>query len=83
MPNVLGIFFIFIEMSFIMSNPKLVIIGGDAAGMSAASKVRRENTDYEIIVFEKSGFTSYSACGIPYFISGKVGTYEELIVLSP
>jgi len=66
-----------------MSKPKLVIIGGDAAGMSAASKVRRENPDYEIIVFEKSGFTSYSACGIPYFISGKVGTYEELIVRSP
>lgn len=66
-----------------MSKPKLVIIGGDAAGMSAASKVRRENPNYEIIVFEKSGFTSYSACGIPYFISGKVGTYEELIVRSP
>ncbi|RZK11032.1 MAG: CoA-disulfide reductase [Flavobacterium sp.] len=66
-----------------MSKPKLVIIGGDAAGMSAASKVRRENPGYEIIVFEKSGFTSYSACGIPYFISGKVGTYEELIVRSP
>lgn len=66
-----------------MSKPKLVIIGGDAAGMSAASKVRRENPNYEIIVFEKSGFTSYSACGIPYFISGKVETYEELIVRSP
>lgn len=66
-----------------MSKPKLVIIGGDAAGMSAASKVRRENPNYEITVFEKSGFTSYSACGIPYFISGKVGTYEELIVRSP
>ncbi|MDR6968052.1 NADPH-dependent 2,4-dienoyl-CoA reductase/sulfur reductase-like enzyme [Flavobacterium arsenatis] len=66
-----------------MNKPKLVIIGGDAAGMSAASKVRRENSDYEIVVFEKSGFTSYSACGIPYFISGKVGTYEELIVRSP
>ncbi|MFY0481248.1 FAD-dependent oxidoreductase [Flavobacterium sp. PLA-1-15] len=66
-----------------MSKLKLVIIGGDAAGMSAASKVRRENPGYEIVVFEKSGFTSYSACGIPYFISGKVGTYEELIVRSP
>lgn len=70
-------------MSFMMTKPKLVIIGGDAAGMSAASKVRRENSDYEIVVLEKSGFTSYSACGIPYFISGKVGTYEELIIRSP
>lgn len=66
-----------------MKNNKLVVIGGDAAGMSAASKVRREQPDREIIVFEKSAYTSYSACGIPYFISGKVETYEELIVRSP
>ena len=51
--------------------------------MSAASKVRREQPDFEIIVFEKSEFTSYSACGIPYFISGKVENLEELIVRSP
>lgn len=66
-----------------MNKPKLVVIGGDAAGMSAASKVRRENPDQEIIVFEKSAYTSYSACGIPYFISGKVLTSYELIVRSP
>lgn len=66
-----------------MRNKKLVIIGGDAAGMSAASKVRREQPNFEIIVFEKSEFTSYSACGIPYFISGKVETIEELVVRSP
>jgi NADPH-dependent 2,4-dienoyl-CoA reductase/sulfur reductase-like enzyme len=66
-----------------MKNKKIVVIGGDAAGMSAASKIRREQPDFEIIVFEKSEFTSYSACGIPYFISGKVETLEELIVRSP
>ena len=66
-----------------MKNNKLVVIGGDAAGMSAASKVRRENPGHQIIVFEKSAFTSYSACGIPYFISGKVDNIEELIVRSP
>ncbi|MEE1899961.1 FAD-dependent oxidoreductase [Flavobacterium rakeshii] len=66
-----------------MANNKLVVIGGDAAGMSAASKVRREQPDREIIVFEKSDFTSYSACGIPYFISEKVKTYQELIVRDP
>lgn len=66
-----------------MKKTKLVVIGGDAAGMSAASKVRREQPDFEIIVFEKSEFTSYSACGIPYFISGKVENLEELIVRSP
>jgi len=61
----------------------LVIIGGDAAGMTAASKVRREQPEREIIVFEKSGYTSYSACGIPYFISGIVDTYQQLIVRTP
>lgn len=62
---------------------KLVIIGGDAAGMTAASKVRREQPGREIVVFEKSQYTSYSACGIPYYISGIVETYQELIVRSP
>ncbi|RZJ64893.1 MAG: flavoprotein oxidoreductase, partial [Flavobacterium sp.] len=62
---------------------KLVIIGGDAAGMTAASKVRREQPGREIVVFEKSSYTSYSACGIPYYISETVATYRELIVRSP
>src|SRR5690606_35189352 len=62
---------------------KLIVIGGDAAGMSAASKVRREQPDREIVVYEKSNYTSYSACGIPYFISGKVKSYRELIVRTP
>ena len=64
-------------------NNTLVIIGGDAAGMTAASKVRREQPDREIIVFEQTGYTSYSACGIPYFISETVKTYQELIVRTP
>jgi NADPH-dependent 2,4-dienoyl-CoA reductase/sulfur reductase-like enzyme len=64
-------------------NNKLIIIGGDAAGMTAASKVRREQPERQILVFEKSRFTSYSACGIPYYISGVVETYDELIVRSP
>lgn len=51
-----------------MARMKLVVIGGDAAGMSAASKVRREDSERQIVVFERSPHTSYSACGIPYFI---------------
>lgn len=66
-----------------MGKEKLIVIGGDAAGMSAASKIRRENPEKEIIVFEKSKYTSYSACGIPYFIAGKVNSADELIVRSP
>lgn len=66
-----------------MDNDLLVIIGGDAAGMSAASKVRRVHKDKPILVFEKSSYTSYSACGIPYFISGLIESADELIRRSP
>lgn len=65
------------------NNGKVVIIGGDAAGMTAASKIRREQPDRQIIVFEKSQYTSYSACGIPYYISGTVDSADDLIVRSP
>jgi len=66
-----------------MDNNTLVIIGGDAAGMSAAAKVRRVHKDKKILVFEKSAYTSYSACGIPYFISGVIESADELIRRSP
>jgi NADPH-dependent 2,4-dienoyl-CoA reductase/sulfur reductase-like enzyme len=44
-----------------MAKERLVVIGGDAAGMSAASQVRRQKPDWEIIVFERSQHTSYAA----------------------
>jgi len=66
-----------------MENSLLVIIGGDAAGMSAASKVRRKQPERKIIVFEKSHYTSYSACGIPYYISQIIESSDELIRRSP
>ena len=62
---------------------KIVVIGGDAAGMTAASKIRRENEKCEIIVFEKGRYTSYAACGIPYFIAGYVDKKQELIARTP
>lgn len=64
---------------------RLVVIGGDAAGMSAASQARRRRTEdkLQISVFDRGNFTSYSACGIPYFVSGAVGSYERLIARSP
>ncbi|MGW5350809.1 FAD-dependent oxidoreductase [Streptomyces sp. NPDC004031] len=51
---------------------RLVVIGGDAAGMSAASQARRRRdaADLEIVAFERGRHTSYSACGIPYWIAG-------------
>lgn len=44
-----------------MAKERLVVIGGNAAGMTAASRVRRMKPDWEIIAFEQSGFTSYSS----------------------
>lgn len=49
---------------------KVLIIGGVAAGMSAASKIRRERPDAKVIVLERGGETSYGACGLPYYVSG-------------
>ncbi|GAA0447240.1 flavoprotein oxidoreductase [Paractinoplanes deccanensis] len=64
---------------------KLVVIGGDAAGMSAASQARKRigPGDLEIVVFERGRFTSYSACGIPYWIGGAVDDRDALIARSP
>ncbi|MER7170391.1 FAD-dependent oxidoreductase [Streptomyces mesophilus] len=64
---------------------RLVIIGGDAAGMSAASQARRLKgpDELEIVAFERGHFTSYSACGIPYWVGGDVDERDELIARSP
>jgi NADPH-dependent 2,4-dienoyl-CoA reductase/sulfur reductase-like enzyme len=64
---------------------RFVIIGGDAAGMSAASQARRRRgtDDLEIIAFEKGRFTSYSACGIPYWIGTVVEDRDQLVARSP
>src|SRR5262245_21882707 len=60
-----------------------VVIGGDAAGMSAASKIMREQPKAHVIVFERSQYISYSACGMPYWIGGVVESDRKLIVLTP
>jgi NADPH-dependent 2,4-dienoyl-CoA reductase/sulfur reductase-like enzyme len=62
---------------------KVVIIGGDAAGMSAASQIKRQKPEYEVIVFERGEYISYAACGIPYFVGGAVSRMEELVEVSP
>jgi NADPH-dependent 2,4-dienoyl-CoA reductase/sulfur reductase-like enzyme len=64
---------------------KVVVIGGDAAGMSAASQARkRMGADrLEIVVFERGHFTSYSACGIPYWIGGSVADRDALVARTP
>jgi NADPH-dependent 2,4-dienoyl-CoA reductase/sulfur reductase-like enzyme len=59
---------------------KFVIIGGDAAGMSAASRARRNRPDLEITVLEKTEDVSYSACGMPYNIADPNRLMEDLVV---
>ena len=62
---------------------RLVVIGGDAGGMAAASQARRRNDGLEIVALERGNWTSYSACGIPYLVSGEVGELEELVARTP
>ncbi|MGC9667076.1 FAD-dependent oxidoreductase [Planosporangium sp. 12N6] len=64
---------------------RLVVIGGNAAGMSAASQARRRRgrDDLEIVVFERGHFTSYSSCGIPYWVGGLVDGPDHLVARSP
>jgi NADPH-dependent 2,4-dienoyl-CoA reductase/sulfur reductase-like enzyme len=64
---------------------RLVVVGGDAAGMSAASQARRRRRpeDLKITVFERSGYVSYSACGEPYYVSGDVENFDDLKVRTP
>ncbi|MGI9084359.1 MAG: FAD-dependent oxidoreductase [Aeromicrobium sp.] len=63
---------------------RVLIIGGDAAGMTAASALRRRlpGTD-EVVVLERTDRTSYSACGIPFWVSGEVESADDLVARSP
>jgi NADPH-dependent 2,4-dienoyl-CoA reductase/sulfur reductase-like enzyme len=62
---------------------RIVIVGGNAAGMSAAAKAKRTQPDLEITVFEKGRFVSFGACGIPYFLTGAVPRLEDLLARTP
>jgi len=59
---------------------KFVVIGGDAAGMSAASRAKRNNPDLDVIVLEKTVDVSYSACGMPYNIADSNREIDDLVV---
>ncbi|MEJ2209671.1 MAG: FAD-dependent oxidoreductase [Anaerolineae bacterium] len=62
---------------------RLVVIGGVAAGMSAAAKARRENPELDVVVYERGGYISYAACGMPYWLAGDVPDIGALIVRTP
>jgi len=65
-----------------MADP-FVVVGGDAAGLSAASKYRRANPDGDVVVFEKGRWVSYAHCGTPYYVKGEVDRLTDLLSLSP
>ncbi|MBJ8349029.1 FAD-dependent oxidoreductase [Streptococcus zalophi] len=62
---------------------KVVIVGGVAGGMSAATRLRRLMEDAEIIVFEKGPFVSFANCGLPYYVSGEISDRDQLLVQTP
>jgi NADPH-dependent 2,4-dienoyl-CoA reductase/sulfur reductase-like enzyme len=60
-----------------------VVIGGDAAGMSAASKAKRDDPDLDVVVFEKGQWVSYGACGLPYYVKGEIQSLQDLVSVTP
>ena len=65
-----------------MTEP-FVVVGGDAAGLSAASKCKREDPDREVVVFERGEWISYAHCGTPYYVKGEVEELTDLLSLRP
>ena len=61
---------------------KILIVGGVAGGMSAATRLRLLNENAEIIVFEKGPYVSFANCGLPYYVGGEIAEREKLIVQS-
>ena len=62
---------------------KVVIIGGVAGGMSAATRLRRLDEDAEIVVFEKGPYVSFANCGLPFYLSGEISNHADLVVQTP
>lgn len=63
--------------------PAIAIVGGDAAGMSAASLIARSGSDARVTVFERGGVNSYAACGLPYHVGGDIRDPSTLLVREP
>ena len=62
-----------------MANKKILVIGGVAAGPSAASKAKRIDPDADVKIIQNEKVVSYGACGMPYVIEGIVKEFQELI----
>ena len=67
-----------------MNNTKrIVIIGGVAAGASCATRLRRLNETYEIVIIEKGPHVSFANCGLPYFVGDVITEASDLLVATP
>ena len=65
------------------ASERLVVIGGDAAGMSAASTAKKLRGDaLDVVALERGDWTSYSACGIPYWVAGDIDSASDLVARS-
>ncbi|MEH3068719.1 MAG: FAD-dependent oxidoreductase [Aeromicrobium erythreum] len=62
---------------------RVVVVGGDAAGMTSASAVHRLLPDVEVVVLERGHHSSYSACGVPYWVAGEIDGPDGLVARSP
>lgn len=62
---------------------KIIIVGGVAGGMSAATRLRRLMEDAEITIFEKGPFVSFANCGLSYYVSGEIANRDSLLVQTP
>jgi NADPH-dependent 2,4-dienoyl-CoA reductase/sulfur reductase-like enzyme/rhodanese-related sulfurtransferase len=71
------------QVTFTTSGPRIVIVGGVAGGMSAATRARRMNEHASITVLEKGGFISFANCGLPYYLAGRIESDEKLLVTTP
>ncbi len=65
-----------------MAKERVLVVGGNAGGMTAASQLRRLTDDATITVFEKGPYVSYGSCGIPFYIGGIIAEKEGLLARS-
>lgn len=66
-----------------MANNRVIVIGGVAAGASAAARLRRLDETAEIIIFEKGEYISFANCGLPYYVGGVIPQRHNLLLVSP
>jgi len=62
---------------------RIVIIGGNAAGINAASFARKTDRDAEITIIERDKYAVYSRCGLPFVIAGEIPSFEDLVLYPP